>query len=250
MSAALAACRVAADAGEFFAPVEPPAGSPGEDWTSLSDLVAAGRELERFVAAARRALAEGHGAASASVPLRTAASMWFLGLTARLVSPPLAAALLSGQVPRLTPATVWCRPTGPVAMAPPGLETGARPAPALSDGALDPVVVPLLSAVAGRFRVSTRVLRGNVASAVAGAAGVRAGRWPPLAGPAYRLTAELLSPTTTASVLAGAGTLTPTGLRRHSCCLYYRVPGGGICEDCVLTLDIQVSAGDDLRLGC
>ena len=151
MSAALAACRVAADAGEFFAPVEPPAGSPGEDWTSLSDLVAAGRELERFVAAARRALAEGHGAASASVPLRTAASMWFLGLTARLVSPPLAAALLSGQVPRLTPATVWCRPTGPVAMAPPGLETGARPAPALSDGALDPVVVPLLSAVAGRF---------------------------------------------------------------------------------------------------
>jgi ferric iron reductase protein FhuF len=23
--------------------------------------------------------------------------------------------------------------------------------------------------------------------------------------------------------------------RRRSCCLYYRVPGGGLCDDCVLT---------------
>ena len=28
------------------------------------------------------------------------------------------------------------------------------------------------------------------------------------------------------------GTLTGTGFRRRSCCLYYRVPGGGVCGDC------------------
>ncbi|MGH3410268.1 MAG: (2Fe-2S)-binding protein [Streptosporangiaceae bacterium] len=24
------------------------------------------------------------------------------------------------------------------------------------------------------------------------------------------------------------------GFRRHSCCLYYRLPGGGLCGDCAL----------------
>ncbi|MGW2025262.1 (2Fe-2S)-binding protein [Streptomyces decoyicus] len=36
--------------------------------------------------------------------------------------------------------------------------------------------------------------------------------------------------------LASAGTLTvhPLAYRRHNCCLYYRVPGAGYCDECVL----------------
>ncbi|MGW5694872.1 (2Fe-2S)-binding protein, partial [Streptomyces asiaticus] len=36
--------------------------------------------------------------------------------------------------------------------------------------------------------------------------------------------------------LRDAGTLgtAPLGYRRRTCCLYYRVPGGGLCGDCVL----------------
>jgi hypothetical protein len=39
-------------------------------------------------------------------------------------------------------------------------------------------------------------------------------------------------------VLAGSGVVTLTGdrlaFRRRSCCLYYRLPGGGYCGDCPL----------------
>lgn len=35
--------------------------------------------------------------------------------------------------------------------------------------------------------------------------------------------------------LAPTGTLTGSAFRRRSCCLYYRVPGGGICGDCCFT---------------
>ncbi|MES4829184.1 (2Fe-2S)-binding protein, partial [Streptomyces anthocyanicus] len=45
---------------------------------------------------------------------------------------------------------------------------------------------------------------------------------------ARSLTAGLLAH----PLLAGAGTLTGTSFRRRSCCLYYRVPGGGVCGDC------------------
>ncbi|WP_297795301.1 (2Fe-2S)-binding protein, partial [Mycobacterium sp.] len=37
-------------------------------------------------------------------------------------------------------------------------------------------------------------------------------------------------------VLAGSGVITgpQLGLRRRSCCLFYRLPGGSLCDDCVL----------------
>jgi iron complex transport system ATP-binding protein len=35
--------------------------------------------------------------------------------------------------------------------------------------------------------------------------------------------------------LSDAIVFSDAGYRRTSCCLYYRVPGGGLCGDCVLT---------------
>jgi ferric iron reductase protein FhuF len=34
--------------------------------------------------------------------------------------------------------------------------------------------------------------------------------------------------------LTGTGAFTGTTFRRTTCCLYYQVPGGGYCGDCVL----------------
>ncbi|WP_199808608.1 (2Fe-2S)-binding protein, partial [Streptomyces sp. NRRL S-146] len=48
---------------------------------------------------------------------------------------------------------------------------------------------------------------------------------------ARSLAAELLAH----PLLTGAGTLDGTAFRRRSCCLYYRVPGGGVCGDCCFT---------------
>jgi hypothetical protein len=84
------------------------------------------------------------------------------------------------------------------------------------------------------------VLWGNVASALAGATGLLADQRPDHAEAAGRLAAEILA----APPVAGAGTLVrpePASPRlflvRHNCCLYYRIPGGGTCADCVLTPD-------------
>jgi hypothetical protein len=82
------------------------------------------------------------------------------------------------------------------------------------------------------------VLRGNIASALAGAAGMLAGSFPDRAETAGQLTARVLA----LGPLRGTGEFVQPDasqprrfLVRRSCCLYYRVPGGGTCGDCVLT---------------
>jgi ferric iron reductase protein FhuF len=62
------------------------------------------------------------------------------------------------------------------------------------------------------------VLAGNAASALVGTARVLGWGWP--------LAERALARGWLAGALAGS--------RRTTCCLYYRVPGGGLCGDCVL----------------
>ncbi|MBW0104878.1 (2Fe-2S)-binding protein [Pseudonocardia sp. KRD291] len=180
---------------------------------------------------------------------RVAASIAFQGLVARLVSAPLAAVVLHGVLPDLGG---LCRvpggedPWAPCLAGPGGtstpdpVEDPGGAAAVLGDELLDAQLVPLLEAVRGLVPVSGHVLRGNVASALAGSARVldtarRASR-PALLGV---LGAVLDRPS-----LSGTGRLlrlepgaadTEWGFRRRSCCLYYRVAGGGTCGDCVLT---------------
>ncbi|MYT23087.1 Fe-S oxidoreductase, partial [Streptomyces sp. SID7760] len=85
-----------------------------------------------------------------------------------------------------------------------------------------------------RYGVSPKVLRGNAASGLVGALRVLLDRVP--GGPAVSLAAELLAE---GGPLGDAGAFVhEEGLGvafvRRSCCLYYRVPGGGLCGDCVL----------------
>jgi hypothetical protein len=216
--------HAAAAIGPYFAwePWTPDAG-----WRPLTDLTDPSVVAER-VFAARDTLVAMTGLDPEALPDRVVASITFLGLAARLVSPPLAAYVLSGERPRPRADQLWWKPVpgGPVPMAYSGL-----------DGP-DDLLGPVLRTFGERFAVSGKVLWGNVASAVAGATGMLATTRPDLAEAAGRECERILAQT---PELAGMGTLVrpdPAGARRflvrHNCCLYYRIPGGGYCGDCVL----------------
>jgi hypothetical protein len=165
---------------------------------------------------------------------RVAASLAFQGLAAQLVSPPYAAAVLHGVVPALTPADLHWRRTADGGWA---LRSGTTAAvPALAP-LLDDLLGPLVAAVRAQARVSERLLWGNAASTVAAAKRLVAVQRPAAAARAAEVAQGLLS----SGSLAGTGELLPPRdpdrdwtFRRLSCCLYYRVPGGGLCGDCVL----------------
>ncbi|MFF0885883.1 (2Fe-2S)-binding protein [Streptomyces sp. NPDC003456] len=167
--------------------------------------------------------------------VRVAASVAQQGLTARLWSVALGSAVLCGAVPDLDPGLLrW----DPDAGAPDDLRlTGVRALPAdaatIADVVLCGHLDPLAAALAAHGGPAPGLLRGNAASALAGAAReldrrARLHGRPDAAARAGSLAAELLAH----PGLAGAGTLTGTSFRRRSCCLYYRVPGGGVCGDC------------------
>jgi hypothetical protein len=167
--------------------------------------------------------------------LRIAASVAQQGLAARLWSVTLGCAALYDSVPDLDPRLLhW----DPDCSAPDDLWLPqVRPLPAdpatIADVVLHGHLQPLTAALRTRYRIAAGLLWGNAGSALAGAARqldqwARAGGRTDAADRARALTAELLDH----PLLAGTGTLTAAAFRRRSCCLYYRVPGGGVCGDC------------------
>jgi hypothetical protein len=241
------ALAAAAAAGPYFA-VEPWAG--GTQWRPLSVLVSDPDALAERVGHARAVLAVGARVAPAEVEQRAAASVVFLGLASRLISPSLGAAVVGGVVPGLALADLWWRPVagGPLPLAArlssgaPVGDLGSRQQRAgaarlLSEGCVQGLAGPVAAAFEAAFRLSPQVLWGNVASALAGAAGLLAETFPERAEAAGQLTAEILGQ----GPLRGTGDLVQPDagrprrfLVRRSCCLFYRIPGGGTCGDCVL----------------
>lgn len=175
---------------------------------------------------------------------RTAASITFQGLAARVLSAPLAAAMLCDTVPQLTPDVLhfavtddkpwplWC--AEPAGVAVPDVDDAAR---ALADLLLAAHLAPLVAAVRAQVPVAPRLLWGNVASSVAAGKRLVTAHRPEVARRAAAIAARLLQ----TGPLRGTGVLLAPGppdrvwtFRRRSCCLYYRVPGGGLCGDCAL----------------
>ncbi|MEV7085854.1 (2Fe-2S)-binding protein [Streptomyces sp. NPDC093085] len=154
-----------------------------------------------------------------------------LGHAARLWSPALACVVLHGIVPDLE--GLQRADDGPALRVP-------RPAGWHVDQLDDPVgalytqVTRHLQALAGglRVKIAPRLLDGNSASALAGAAHALLAARPAVRGPLTDLTTTLLG----TGRLAGTGTITGPDLafRRRSCCLYYRAPNGSKCGDCGL----------------
>ncbi|MFF6996890.1 (2Fe-2S)-binding protein [Streptomyces sp. NPDC008313] len=174
---------------------------------------------------------------------RIAVSVTHQALAARLWSVALGAAALYGRLPDLGPGSLHWDPDG---SAPDDLwlpEVRALPEGTGLDVVRDEHLAPLTAALRARYRISARLLWGNAGSALAGAVRqldrwARAAGRPDVAGRARALAAPLF---------AGpglAGTLDPVTLRRRSCCLYYRLPGGGLCGDCCLDRPPRAVRGD------
>jgi len=172
---------------------------------------------------------------------RVAASITLQGLAARVLAPPLAAAVVHAVLPSLDGVHFRVTDDGswPLWCARPRAVAVPEPAQAVAGlaGVLDAHLVPLVAAVRAQVTISARLLWGNVASSVAAGRRLVAQQRPDVAGRAATVAQGLLD----TPLLAGSGTrLPPEGgdlgwsFRRRTCCLFYRVPGGGICGDCVL----------------
>jgi hypothetical protein len=229
--------------GPFFA-VGTGRVAPGEGWVPVKALADPGDPLADRISAVGAAL---------GTDGRVAASIAFQGFAAQVVAPLFAAVAVHGVLPEASAppgrpgdgaavfaATLHWRPGGAgpwlwwpgdagrvvPCPEPPGLRM-------LLTGVLAPVVV----AVRARVPVAERVLWGNVASAVASARQlVAAGR-----ADAAPRAAEVARHLLTTPPLAATATLRAPdapdvgwSFRRRSCCLFHRVPGGGLCGDCVL----------------
>ncbi|MEG9227446.1 (2Fe-2S)-binding protein [Aeromicrobium sp. Sec7.5] len=201
--------------GPFFV-VEPLDDGP---WRPVDGLVS-GPALAERVRWTRDALQVRSGV---DVEERVAASTASLGIFARVLSPAIGAALLG--VPAPDPRSFSWQPVegGPMRLAAP---TWGRHTPS---EAVDVLISPLVERLDSEHGVSTKIGWGNAVSAVHGAARMVAQADPALAPAAGRLLLDLLEH----PLLSGTADVGPPFVRR-SCCLYYRLPGGGYCGDCVL----------------
>lgn len=234
-----AALRAAARIGPYFV-WEPYDGAPG--WRPLNELLDAEVIVQR-VESGRRMLAAMGGLAVEEIEERAVASTIFLGLASRLLSPLVGSAALGGVLPLPDAGRMWWRPvdSGPMPIAWRDLRVQSDPAqfaPALARTAVQDLVGPVLDVFRQQFTLSPQVLRGDVASALGGAAAMIADTAPQAAERAATIVGTAL----TLPPLAGSATLVrpdPDRARwflvRNNCCLYYRIPGGGTCGDCVLT---------------
>jgi hypothetical protein len=225
--------------GAYFAVGTDPAplATDGEraGWRPVGELYTDPQPLRERIAQVRRVL-DSDG--------RVAASIAFQGLAAQLVSAPFAAVVLHRVLPTLTAESLFWRPapSGPWPLRCPnpagvvvvGVEEGAA---ALAELLVAEHLSSLIGAVRAQVPVGERLLWGNVASALAGAKRLLAIERPGAAQRAAQVAQRLLA----TGPLAGTGKLLPPSepdrewsFRRRSCCLYYRAPGGGLCEDCVL----------------
>jgi FhuF 2Fe-2S C-terminal domain len=233
------ALLAAAQAGAFFR-LELGDGALAPGWHSAEELYRTG--LGALIVATARQL----GTSEA----RVGASILQQGFAARLWSPVLGCALLRGVIPDLGSLIVATGP--PLRLGVTALSGWIADSPSHLAAVSAEVVGRQLGALTAALPVplADGLLEGNAASAMAGALGMLTAARPDLAGPAADLGRALLQtpglqdtgvitgpdPARPAGQADGTGQPAPVGLafRRRSCCLYYRVPGGGLCGDCGL----------------
>jgi ferric iron reductase protein FhuF len=221
------ALAAAAAIGPFFA-LGTDAAGPG--WHPATAFYRAGPDGFLARAAGRLAAAEP----------RVAASIAQQGYAARLWSPVLGCGLLRATVPDLTGLQIHNDvATAPLALAlPPASGWLTRDLATLAALSYRVVAVAHLEPLARALssQVAGGLLWGNAASALVGALEMLVRARPELREPATELAATLLATgrlrDTGKLGVTGAG----AGFRRRSCCLYYRLPGGGLCGDCGLSL--------------
>jgi hypothetical protein len=231
--------------GPFFAVDHHEAGAaPREPWQPMAELLDDPSVLEVRVEQLRGALGAAGQRSGDEVSPRVAASVLHLAFVARLASPVIAAAAISGRLASVQLDQLWWQPTlggaFPLSM-PPGQDAGCDSdqelAAAVVSEMLDGPIGALTAVIGYRFATSPLVLSGNVASALNGAIGVVRRAYPQSA---ERLAAMAAQMHARAELRTEAGEFGP-GFRRRSCCLIYQAAGRGartlesrVCGDCVL----------------
>jgi hypothetical protein len=225
--------------GPFFAvEAHRPGADPAPPWRPLGELI---RQpgLEQRISVVRDALAAQAGVPASGIDVRAAASVTQLGLVARVVAPALAAQAGQRPLDLRLPGLWWQDgPGGPLPLAVPGpaAESIAAITAGTSDLAsdlVDEVIAPITRTTAALVPVSPRVLWGNVASAVNGAASQVARTRPDLAPAAWATAAAYFRHPRLNSEPGPPG----PSFRRSSCCLIYRLepgPAVAVCGDCIL----------------
>lgn len=239
------------DLGGFHELVAPP--PPGSDALPWAQVLAEDALTARFTVV-RTALAVGSGVPADEVDAKVAVSATQVGLASRLWSVTLASAVLHGHVPDLSPANLVASPVhrGPVPL---GLADPTRGyAVTSAQDALTPIaelvvrgsLADLNAACARIGRTPGQVLVSNAASALVGAARVLSGLRPGSGPRAWELARLLLA---LPELARGGGLRDPGDLPegvggplerpdetflRSGCCVFYRLPGHGLCPDCVL----------------
>jgi ferric iron reductase protein FhuF len=211
----------------------------------MNELVENPDVLMDRVCTVRSRLATAGGQASESVELRVAASVTHLGLVARLVSPALAVAVTSGELLEVDlDSTRWQRVLG--GAFPLSVQRDANADASDQDASPDRLARQLarhvldgpirgLVEVTMALSVSPKVLWGNVASAVNGAASMIAASQPDWTNRARVITSLLLDQPPLRDTATAA---TDGRFRRRSCCLIYRAAPNAaraVCGDCVLS---------------
>ncbi|WP_165700114.1 (2Fe-2S)-binding protein [Ornithinimicrobium ciconiae] len=225
---------------------------------------------ERF-AATRVGLATGTGLPLAEVLPRTAVSAAQVGLVSRFWSIALASVALHGWVPDLTPDRVRVDPShrnpSPLALEDPGAGRSVvgltETVAAVEELVVHGAVAAVTDACREHGRTSANVLVSNAASSLVAAARVLGGKVPTRASHLEAVSRQLLErpwlaaggayQSVTVEVVASSEADTETDteadtetdpetnpaagstqFKRTGCCLYYRLPGHGLCPDCVL----------------
>jgi hypothetical protein len=205
----------AAQVGPFFR-LQVVDGRAGDGWVPVASAVAG--------------LVESTASQLGTGEVRVAASIVHQNLAARLWSLVLGCGLLAGIVPDLGSLVVTEKPPIRLGVTSPRgwAVTGEEQLASRSLEVVNSQLAVLRAALPARLAYG--LLRGNSAAAMVGALTVLARSRPSQERAAIALGRALLS----SPDLAGAGVLAEHGLgfRRRSCCLYYRVPGGGLCGDC------------------
>jgi hypothetical protein len=214
-------------------------------WQPLSSLLGSSPALTARITDVRAALAAAADRPPEQIEFRVAASVTHLGLAARLISPALASAVL--RIPlRVDVAQAWWVPGlgGPFRLSLPDPAFGSAPGRSQTP-ADDDVRESLHSLLRGpigslvemtaAMATSRRVLWGNVASAINGAAAMISVTQPELTAAATATATAMLGFPALAGVYQGQPVTT---FRRRNCCLIYRIaspPANEYCGDCILS---------------
>lgn len=165
-----------------------------------------------------------------------AASTFQLGFAARLWSIGLGALAGYRLLPDLSPEQLWyCERGGRIRLHLPDPVAwhSDRAGAALVDMLVDTHLQPLTEALRRLGPISSKLLRGNAASALLGAARMFDRHHGSMPGAGWGLARTLCEDNRLSEAMHF--TANGTDCRRSSCCLYYRIPGAGLCGDCALT---------------